>query len=217
MSKLKLSCHDLSDQVRFVMKIRQDDNLTDCTSAFYAENDTKLSWSIEHGVFYAKNDIELSWLVRQGAIYDETRQDNDVTNRTSAIYVENETGLSWPIRLSAICDKNQIGQRLDWLYKSDLCWKWYEIVVTNQFGYRLWWKPNRTMTWLIIQMQSTLKMKLSCHDWSDWVWSVTKTRQDNDMTNHVGLLYTKIKIELLGPIWSGVVYDENHKGQWRNW
>ena len=29
------------------------------------------------------------------------------------------------------------------------------------------------------------------------------------MTNHIGLVYVKIKIELSGPIEPGVVYDEN--------
>ena len=43
-----------------------------------------------------------------------------------------------------------------------------------------------------------------------------KIRQDNDMTGHVGLFYTKIKIELLGPICLGVVYDENQIGQRRD-
>ena len=40
-----------------------------------------------------------------------------------------------------------------------------------------------------------------------------KTRQDNDMTDHIGLLHSKIETELLGPIWSGTVCDENQIGQ----
>ena len=43
-------------------------------------------------------------------------------------------------------------------------------------------------------------MKLSYHEWSDRVQSMTKTKQDNDMTNHIGLVHTKIKMELSGPI-----------------
>ena len=46
-------------------------------------------------------------------------------------------------------------------------------------------------------MWSLLKMKLSCFDQLDYVHSVTKTRQDNDMIDHIGLVYTKIDIELL--------------------
>ena len=34
-----------------------------------------------------------------------------------------------------------------------------------------------------------------------------KSKQDNDGMKHVGLVYTKIKTELLGPIWLGTVYD----------
>ena len=45
----------------------------------------------------------------------ETRQDNDMTNCTSAVYSDNKIELLWPIKLSAICDKNQTGQRHDQL------------------------------------------------------------------------------------------------------
>ena len=58
-----------------------------------------------------------------------------------------------------------------------------------------------------------LKMILSCLDWSNQVQSMMKTRQDNDMTDHIGLLHSKIETELLGPIWSGIVCDENQIGQ----
>ena len=36
-----------------------------------------------------------------------------------------------------------------------------------------------------------------------------KTRQDNNVTNHMSLVYAEIKIEILRPIWPGVIYDEN--------
>ena len=36
-----------------------------------------------------------------------------------------------------------------------------------------------------------------------------KTNQDNVVTNRIGLLYIKTKIELLGPIQLGAVCDEN--------
>ena len=35
------------------------------------------------------------------------------------------------------------------------------------------------------------KLKLKFWNLSDYVWSVMKTRQDNDMTNHIGAVYTK--------------------------
>ena len=38
---------------------------------------------------------------------------------------------------------------------------------------------------------------------------MTKTRWDNDMTDYISLVYTEIEIELLAPIWSGAVCDEN--------
>ena len=40
-----------------------------------------------------------------------------------------------------------------------------------------------------------------------------KSSKDNNMTECIGLIYTKIENELSGIIWSGVVYDENQKGQ----
>lgn len=40
-----------------------------------------------------------------------------------------------------------------------------------------------------------------------------KTRQDNDMTNQIGLAYVEIKIELSGPIELDVVFYENQKWQ----
>ena len=41
------------------------------------------------------------------------------------------------------------------------------------------------------------KLKLKFWNLSDYVWSVMKTRQDNDMTNHIGAVYTKNEIEWL--------------------
>ena len=36
-----------------------------------------------------------------------------------------------------------------------------------------------------------------------------KARQDNDRTDHIGMVYSKIKTKLLRPIWLSVVCDEN--------
>ena len=41
MSKIILNSQDLSDRVRHVMKIKQENNVTDYTNAGYAENDIK--------------------------------------------------------------------------------------------------------------------------------------------------------------------------------
>ena len=42
---------------------------------------------------------------------------------------------------------------------------------------------------------------------------MAKTRHDNDMTDHLGLLYTKNETELSWPIQQGKVYDEDRIGE----
>ena len=37
---------------------------------------------------------------------------------------------------------------------------------------------------------------------------MTKTRQENDVSDRITLVYAKIETELSEPIWLGVVYDE---------
>ena len=54
MLKLKLNCWDQSDQVWFVMKTKQNNDMTDHTDAVYI-----------------KNEIELPWLIVPGLVYDE--------------------------------------------------------------------------------------------------------------------------------------------------
>lgn len=43
MPKLKLNYWDLSNQVQYVMKTRQDNDIINRTGAVYAKNETKLS------------------------------------------------------------------------------------------------------------------------------------------------------------------------------
>lgn len=43
----------------------------------------------------------------------KTREDNNMTNRTSEVYVENDIELSCPIRIGVDSDENQIGQLCD--------------------------------------------------------------------------------------------------------
>ena len=52
-------------------------------------------------------------------------------------------------------------------------------------------------------------MKSSYNDLLDRVRSVMKTWQDIDVINRIGLVPAEKKTELLGPIWLGVVCDEN--------
>ena len=43
MLKPKLNFWDLSDRVCFVIKTREDNDVTDCIGVFYTQSDTKLS------------------------------------------------------------------------------------------------------------------------------------------------------------------------------
>ena len=56
--KPKLNCWDLYDWVRSMMRIKQDNDMSDPTSVVYAENKTNLSWSIEPYTVRDKNQIE---------------------------------------------------------------------------------------------------------------------------------------------------------------
>ena len=58
------------------------------------------------------------------------------------------------------------------------------------------------------------KKKLSSCDQSNRDRSMTKTKQNNEVTDHISLVYAEIDIELLGPIWSSTIYDKNWTGQW---
>ena len=60
-------------------------------------------------------------------------------------------------------------------------------------------------------------MKMICHDRSDWVPSMTKTRQDNNMTDRTGAVYVENGNELSWPIKSGANYDENQIWKLRYW
>ena len=55
-------------------------------------------------------------------------------------------------------------------------------------------------------------MKLSCHDQSKRVSFVTKTRQDNNMTDRIGAMYTENNTKLLWLIGSSSNCDENQIG-----
>ena len=62
-------------------------------------------------------------------------------------------------------------------------------------------------------MWSTPKPKLNYWDLSDQVRCVTKTRQENDITDCICVVYIEIEIELLGPIESSTVCYQNQIGQ----
>ena len=142
----------------------------------------------------------------------KTKQDNNMTDRTSAVYTINEIELSWLIRPGVVTDENQIGQWCDQIYRCSLRWKRYWIVKTDWIGCWLWWKLDRITTWLIVKKWSMLKMKLSYSDWLNQVWSMSKTKQDNDVNDSIDLVYAKIKTQLSLPIWLDAVCDENKTG-----
>lgn len=56
-------------------------------------------------------------------------------------------------------------------------------------------------------------MKLSYRDQSNWLLSVMKARQDNDVTNCICVIYTEKDIELLSLIGQGTIYDEMKIGE----
>ena len=49
-------------------------------------------------------------------------------------------------------------------------------------------------------MWSTWKTTLNHRDQFDEVWSMMKTKLDNDVTNHISVVHTKTKTKLSGPI-----------------
>ena len=79
----------------------------------------------------------------------------------------------------------------------------------DQTGYSLLWKQDKTTTWSIVWVGSTLKTILNCSDWLDQVQSVTKTRQDNDVIDHIGMTNAEIEIELSRLIKLGAVFNRN--------
>ena len=50
--------------------------------------------------------------------------------------------------------------------------------------------------WLNVQVQCTLKMKLSYGDHSYRMLSMMKTKQDNNLIDHKGVVYLKNETEL---------------------
>lgn len=65
----------------------------------------------------------------------------------------------------------------------------------------------------IIQVWSTLKTKLNYYDRWGKVRSMTKTTQDNDLINRIGVFFAENKTELIWLIRQGAIYDENDTRQ----
>ena len=62
--------------------------------------------------------------------------------------------------------------------------------------------------WLNVQVQCTLKMKLSYGDHSYRMLSMMKTKQDNNLIDHKGVVYLKNETELSWPIRLSAVCEE---------
>lgn len=58
--------------------------------------------------------------------------------------------------------------------------------------------------------------KIKIPDQLNQVRFMMKARHDKDVINYIGVVYTETKIELLRPIWSFIVYDENNIRQWHD-
>ena len=57
------------------------------------------------------------------------------------------------------------------------------------------------------------KLKLNYRDISNRVQYVTKTKQDNNMIDRIGAVYTENKIEQLWLIGPSTTYNKNQTGQ----
>lgn len=75
--------------MRFVMKIRHDNDLNDHISVVYVENYT-----------------ELLGLIKPNTVYMKTRQNNDVTDLISKVYLKKEFEPSWSIKPGMVYDEN---------------------------------------------------------------------------------------------------------------
>ena len=76
----------------------------------------------------------------------------------------------------------------------------------------LWWKPDRTIMWPIIQVQSMSKTILNCYDRLDWVLTMMETKYDNNLTDCTKSIYVENKTKFLWSIRLNLVCD-NQTGQ----
>ena len=124
-----LHYHNWSNQVSSMKKIRDDNDVTNCTGVVNAENDTN---------FHDQSD--------RVSTVTKSRYDNNVTNHTNVIYIKNEIELSWYIEPGLVSDKIQIGQQRDKSYRYSLRWNRNSTVETYLTVCSLWWQSDRTTT-----------------------------------------------------------------------
>ena len=78
------------------------------------------------------------------------RQNYNMTDRTGVVYAENGTELPWSIVYNLCQNRNR-------------------VVMTDRTRCNLSPKDDKTTTWPLVYIYSTLKMKLKSHDWFDKV------------------------------------------------
>ena len=53
------------------------------------------------------------------------------------------------------------------------------------------------MMWMVVQVQTTMKLEVNTHDLLDRMQSLRKTKKDNNMTVGTGVIFVEYDIELL--------------------
>ena len=128
------------------------------------------------------------------------RQYNDMIDRISTLYVENKTEILWLIQWGTVYEEDQIGQQCEWSYKCGLCWNQNWTIMTDQTRCRQSQKLDKIMICPIVKVWSSQNIILNYQDWLDSVRSMTKMRQETDVTDRIVLLYFENEIELWWPI-----------------
>lgn len=147
---MKKNFHDQLDQVWSVIKIREDNDMID-----------SIVWSM------LKSKLKCQDLSNRVRSVMKTRHDNNVIGHTRVWSTPNSK-LSYHDQSDRVQFLMKTRKTMTWsLYKCVLCWKWSWAVIIDQTGYDLWWKWDRTTTWLIVQLCSTLKTMLNYQNWSD--------------------------------------------------
>ena len=85
--------------------------------------------------------------------------------------------------------------------------------MTDLIEYGRWWRLDKKTMSQIVRVWSTLKLELNCHDWLDQMQSNTKSIENNDVTNCIGVIFIEYNIKLSRPIRLCEVYDEDETRQ----
>ena len=62
---------------------------------------------------------------------------------------------------------------------------------------------------MIDHINAYVENKTKLRDQLNQIWYVLNTKQDNDVIDHIGLVYAKTETELARSIWLSAIYDEN--------